>query len=59
MQYYFIPVIIVSTITINDPYSVVKILELGTFDIIKTSICILLNKYSKEVLFKIHITYCR
>jgi len=58
MQYYPLPVIIVSSITTNDKYAAIKALELGAYDIVnKPGGSISVEEVKEEIITKIRNAY--
>jgi two-component system chemotaxis response regulator CheB len=58
MQYYPIPVIIVSSITTDDKYAAIRALELGAFDVVnKPGGSITVDEVTDEILTKIRNAY--
>lgn len=58
MHYFPLPVIIVSSVTTQDPYAAVKALELGAFDVVnKPGGSITVEEVKEEVLRKIRAAY--
>lgn len=58
MQYYPLPVIIVSSITTNDKYAAIKALELGAYDVVnKPGGSITVEEVTEEILLKIRNAY--
>ncbi len=57
MLYHPVMVIIVSSITTKDPYSVVKALELGAYDVVNKSNIYSVNEVLEEILLKIRNAY--
>lgn len=58
MQYYPLPVIIVSSITTNDKYAAIKALELGAYDVVnKPGGSITVDDVTDEILLKIRNAY--
>ena len=58
MNYYPLPVIIVSSVTTKDRYAAIKALELGAFDVVnKPGGSISISEVIEEILFKIRQAY--
>ncbi len=58
MSYYPIPVIIVSSVTTQDPHAAIKALEMGAFDVVnKPGASISVKDVTKEIAYKIKQAY--